>query len=63
MTDLQVSLADAKRVFEIFDIPKERLFKEKETKKLKVSYIINLKIISFSYSGNGEVLREINMSS
>lgn len=63
LTNLQVSLAGAKRVFEILDLPKEELQRKEKfvEKKVKNNYVIMLKDLSFSYNGNGEILKKINM--
>lgn len=63
LTNLQTSLAGAERIFEILDIPKEKLQKEEKVIREKVEspYIILLKDLSFSYNGNGEILRKINI--
>lgn len=60
---MQVSLAGAKRVFEILDLPKEELQRKEKfvEKKVKNNYVIMLKDLSFSYNGNGEILKKINM--
>lgn len=62
LTNLQTSLAGAERIFEILDIPKEDLKKGGFRKeKVEVPYIILFKDLNFSYNGNGEVLKKVNM--
>ncbi len=64
LTNLQISLAGAERIFEILDKPKEEGIKKKYEKNIYVlkddGYVIRFENVSFSYNGREEVLKNIS---
>lgn len=64
LTNLQISLAGAERIFEILDKPKEESIKKKYEKNIYVlkndGYVIRFENVSFSYNGGEGVLKNIS---
>ncbi|TET47164.1 ABC transporter ATP-binding protein [candidate division TA06 bacterium] len=60
-TNIQTSLASLRRVFELFDLPREEVSFATPSKLTEVAGSVSFQNITFSYDGNEPVLKQVSL--